>query len=90
MADRILAGFEELLHKFLVHDGNGRRSKQILRLESPAHQNMGADGIKVFRITLNERRTAVGIGLALNLNAGAPVVVFHWRVGGDADFHNAR
>src|SRR5262249_48218635 len=89
MADRIALA-EELLDELLIYDGDGRRMQRILRREAAAHDHTCADGVKVLRSAFHPRRTFIQILLALNLDAGSPVVLLHWRVRGKADLDNAR
>src|SRR6059058_1979313 len=85
MADRVAIS-EELLDEFLVHDRDGRRIQRVLRLKTAPHHDPGTDRIKVFRRALYPRCAFVQIRLSLDLYAGSPIVLFHWRVGGEADF----
>src|SRR5262245_1308943 len=88
MADRI-AGAEKLLGELLIDDGDGRRMQCVLRREAAPHDEARADGVEVLRGAFHPRSTLVQVRLALNLDAGSPVVRLHWRVGGEADFENA-
>src|SRR5262245_45299129 len=89
MADRI-AGAEKLLGELLIDDGYRRRVQCVLRREAAAHDDARADGVEVLRRAFHPRSPLVQVRLALNLDAGSPVVLLHWRVGGEADVENAR
>ena len=79
-----------ILHEGLVHDGNGVRGGRVLGTVEAAHEELGADGIEIFRSDFDKRgAVAFGIGLTLDLDASAPVVVLHGSVGAEADIDDA-
>src|SRR5581483_245877 len=80
---------EELLHEFLIDDGDGRRIQRVLPGEAAPHDDSSADGIEVFRRALHPGCAFVKVRLTLNLYARSPVVLFHWRIGCEADFENS-
>src|SRR5262249_2809968 len=88
MANRIAVA-EKLLDELLIDDGDGRRMQRVLRREAAPHDDTRPDGVEVLRGAFHPGRTFVQVRLALNLDAGSPVVLLHWRVGGEADFENA-
>src|SRR6266568_6821983 len=73
----------------MIDDGNGRRVQRVLRSEAAAHDDVGADGVEVLRGAFHPGCTFVDVCLALNLYARSPIVLLHWRVGGETDFENA-
>src|SRR5215469_18316758 len=80
---------EELLDEFLVDDGDWQRIQRILRPEAATHDDPGADGVEVLGGTFHPGCAFVQVRLALNLYAGSPIVLLHWRVSGQADFENS-
>src|ERR1700739_909614 len=88
MADRV-AFAEELLDEFLVDNGDWGPIQSVLQRETAAHDNVGADRVKVLRGTFHPRRAFVQVGLALDFYTRSPVVLLHGRVGGEADLDDA-
>ncbi len=60
MADGIAVA-EELLHKFLVDDGDGRRIQRVLRCEAAAHNHVRAHGIEVLRSAFHPGRAFIEV-----------------------------
>ena len=73
------------LDEGLVDDGDGGCGGGVFDGDSAAHEEAGSDGVEVFGVALDVGGHLVAIGLALNLNAPAGVVVLHWGVAADAD-----
>ena len=85
MADGILAGFDELFDEEVIDDGHGGSGWGVLDADSASHDDTGAYGVEVFGADHDVRCAVVRVWLALNLNAVAPIVVFHGGVGAEAD-----
>src|SRR5262249_22756468 len=85
LANRVLVGFEELLAKALIDHGDGSGVGRVLDRDPAAGKNVRAYRVKVLGVDFGHGRGQVSDGLALDLDAGAAVIVFHGRVAGDAN-----
>src|ERR1043166_4310831 len=64
--------------------------RHILSGDAAAHDYAGSDGSKIFGVGLDERGALIRRGLALDLDAVIPVIVFHGSVSADADISHDR
>ena len=85
MADGVFTGLEEFFDEEVVDDGDGGAAGVSWMPTPRPMMTWVPTESKYSGLTMTSEAAGVNVGLALDLDAFAPVVVFHGGVGGEAD-----